>query len=371
MLAFMARLTKESIGKQGLTAEETSAARKATGLMFGTQFLLAGVMGMPIVAAGIALIEQFYPEAEIKKNLRKAFVGLAGDDLEMGHTIADGALNGVLNLTAADFGSRFQLGNLLGVSPYDGFSWKNLIGPSASMMENYVKGAQHLAQGEVGDAVEKFSPAGTRGMVRMLNDGWVVRDQNERLIFEPTGLEKGLIAAGFKPKRLNQYYEQQAIQLRSEKNTQQERQDFYVDMAKLALRGEYQKVRDSLSQKQREWAPYDAQEGVRRITEVAQGMTTPRDLSRESKPDTLGLYPTAPVQSETERLVLRQQLGQQLGLPPSSNHTALQAAQLVDQLRAANPNLSYQQALLMVEQSMRPRSFRRRFGADYTAGQSP
>lgn len=362
MLSFMARLTKESIGKQGLKPEEAAAARKAAGLMFGTQFLLGGVMGLPLVAAGVALIEQFYPEAEIKKNLRKAFVGLAGDDEAMGHMIADGAMNGVMNLTAADFGSRFQLGNMLGVSPYEGFSWKNLIGPSASMMENYAKGAQHLAQGDVGEAVENFSPAGVRGMARLANDGWVVRDQNERLIFEPTGLEKGLIAAGFKPKRLNQYYEQQAIQLRSERNVQQERQDFYVEMAKFALRGEYQKVRDELAKKQREWAPYDVQEGIRRVTEVAQGMTTPRDLSRDAKQDTVGLYPTPPVQSETQRLLSRQQLGQQLGLPPSANHIALRAAQLVDQLRASNPNLSYQQALRMVEQALHPRSYRRRFG---------
>src|SRR5204863_5728537 len=141
------------------------------------QFALGGALGLPFVAAGMALLEQVFPGLDVRKGVREAFVNMAGDDEDMGHTVADGAMRGLFNLSPVDIGSRFQLANLLGVSPYDGFSWANVPGPAANMMKNYVVAAGQASTGDFGQAARTAAPSSIKNILNLVHDDWAVRDK--------------------------------------------------------------------------------------------------------------------------------------------------------------------------------------------------
>lgn len=371
MLSMLARLSRDAIGRSSLGPAEKLAARKAAGLAFGTQFLMGGVMGMPFVAAGTALVDQIFPEAQVKKNLRGAFFGLAGDDEEMGHMVADGAMNGVFNTVpgGADVGSRFQLGNMLGVSPYDGFSWKNLVGPAASMLENYTKAGQAAVRGEGSQVAESLVPTGSKALVRLLADDWQMRDRREQLMFEPTTTEKSLLALGFKPKRYNQYLERKALMEQAERTASQEQTRFHQDLAERLMAGDAAGVQRELYAKQLANPLYDVRAGLAQVVEMVQERSIPHDPRREGtlgsaaqRSDILGLYPPTVNTPETTRLEAGYQLESAVGIPmPPPSPAEYRQAILVDQLMQQNSSLTRPAALALVQRMLQPRTSYGRF----------
>jgi hypothetical protein len=357
-----------------LTGAEKVAARKAAGLMFGTQFLLGGVVGMPFVAAGMGVVDELFPEAQVKRKLRTAFFGLASDDADMGHLIADVAMGGVFGAlpNGPDVGSRFQLGSMLGVSPYSGFTWKNLAGAGASTLESlFVKAPGELVRGQVGKAFETAAPSGVKQLVRVINDDWQVRDYSERLVMEPSEAEKVMMAIGFKPKRFNQYMERQALIEQSELARSRETTRFHSDMADRLLAGDGNGVQSALYARQLEDNRYDVRAGLAKVVKMVQDRVTPVDPRREG---TLGnaedveqilrLYPQAGGPTEMQRLESGRQLEQAVGIPmPPTGRDEYRRALLIDQVMQMNPMVSRAQAASMVQRMLSPRTHAQRFSA--------
>lgn len=361
MLSMMAHLTKKSIAGSRLSPAEKLSARKAAGLMIGTQAVLGGVMGLPLVAAVTAVVDQIFPEAQVKKNLREAFFNLAGDDENLGHIIADGSMNGLFNaVTPADVGSRFQLGNMLGVNAYDGFSWKNLVGPAGAMLENYVKAGQDAVHGKTADVIEKASPSGLRGLVRMVQDSGAIKDRQGNLMFEATPAEQTLLALGFKPKRYNQSLERKALMAQAEKVAQVEGQEFHNQVADALQAGDSATVQQLLYSRQMQQPGYDVQAGIKRVVEIVQNRVTPVDPRRQgslANAQQVGsiarLYPRGAAPTEVEKLQSQIPLLQASGIPvrpPSGND--FQRAALIDQIMQQNPSLQRSQAAAIVDQMM-------------------
>lgn len=366
-IAMMGRLGRKAIKDSSLKPEEKLAAQKAFGLMLGTQLAFGGALGLPLVAAGMALLEQIFPGLDVRKNVREAFVNLAGDDEDMGHMVADGALRGLGNaLTPVDFGSRFQLANLLGVSPYDGFSWANVAGPASQLLENYVKGVGQASQGQFGEAARTVAPQSIKQVLQLVHDDWAVRDKAGRMISEMTPAEQVLATIGFKPKRLTQYYEEQSIRERTEANQTRIIRDIRTDAATKLKDGDIQGARQVILQGTQEAGPYDpigmAKEAAQLATEM-QNPTLRRQGSRamaEQEAEIARLYPQSKPISEVARVMQQAQLVRQMGMQfgkPSLEQ--LRVAHIVDNLMQANPKLTISQARVKAELMVSPAARKR------------
>ncbi len=380
MLSFMAHQVKRSVMDSSLSPAEKLAARKAAGLMFGTQLVLGGVMGMPLVAGAVALVDQVFPEAQVKKHMREAFFNLAKDDEEMGHLIADGSMNGLFNaLTPADVGSRFQLGNLMGVNPYNGFSWKNVVGPAGTMLENYVKAAQSGVRGDAKAVAEDLSPAGLKGLVRMVGNDGAIQDRMGNLVMDATPTEKTLMAVGFKPKRYNQALERKALLEQAEKVAQASAQDFHQTVADALAAGNSPLVQQLLYTRQQQEPGYDVQTGIRKAADLVQQRVTPYDPRRTGSVATgreassiLRLYPQGTTPSEVQRLQSSTNLQQASGVPiRPPGPQEYRRAGMMDRLMQANPTMTRATAAAILER-MSPsggRSSYLRFGEAGPTGQ--
>jgi len=282
-MAMMARLTRKAIQAQLKNPQEVAAATKAAGIMWATQFALGGILGLPLIAPGLAVLEQIFPGLDARKAMREGLVNLAGEDEDLGHYVADGSMRGLLNLSSVDFGSRFQLGSLLGVSPYNGFSWRNLAGPAATMLENWGKGVQQASEGRWGDAVRQAAPTSVKNVLNLVHDDWAIRDRAGRLISELTPTEKTLAALGFKPNKLANYYEEQSIMQRSEDRKQREVRDVRAEVAKLIAQGDVAGARRRIIEGIQEVGPYDPIDMAREAAQLAQEMTTPTPIPPGSR----------------------------------------------------------------------------------------
>lgn len=375
MYAFMGRLVHDSLAKSGLNAGEMRSARKALWTMGTTQLLFGGIVGFPMVGTAIAIWDQLFRDSDVKRDLRQVFFDLAGDDEDFGNLLAEGAMGGALNavLPVADVGSRFQLGTFFGVSPYDGFTWKNLFGPSASLAESYAKGARGLIEGDA-QAAAGMIPAGPRGAIKlMMNDG-ALRDSKGRMLIDPTDAEKALTVMGFKPRRLSQAYEQNAMEQRAQETVDRDRDRFLSRMADLVQEGRPNDVTTALYERQRQLpGQFDAKAAVRRIAQIVQERRTPRAgvvsgsmEAAASMQRIQALYPSlsTPGRSAVNTYMESRALERTLGVPGTGrpDPSALRRAALVDKLMTDNPSISQQMAEMLAERLMHPRATQQRFG---------
>jgi hypothetical protein len=373
----MARYSKNAIANSGLTTQERVAAGKAASAMLGSQMFLAGVMGIPITAQVFALIEQAFPNTEPKRRAREMFFGsgkwlnskihLAGQDEQMGHFVADTAIDGLMSqLTPWNMSNRFELGVLLGVDPYRGFNWKNVVGPGGDLLEQLLlKPSQALAEGHPGDAaIEALPNSNVRRLATLAANGWQLRNKDDRLNLQLTGAESTSLALGFTPKRVAEFRQLNEAKKRAEKVQSLEQKKFHEHLVGLLQNGQVAEVRSALLQRAHDVENYDPREGAKRVAELMQQRTEQFDPLRTGS-RVGGTYnvgrsfdgPSAGSTSEVQRLVQRQQLTQSLGFPQGLTKTSLREATIVDQLLALHPTMTRLEARAMLERQMHPQRF--------------
>jgi hypothetical protein len=367
-MSMMARLGREMISK--VPSSEQASARKAFGLMMGTQFLLGGALGLPMTSAIVGLVDQFYPEAELRKKIREGssfLASLVTDDEELGQVLSTGTLNGIANsISPIDFGSRFQLGNAFGVNSFDGFSFQNLLGPAANMMKNYTTGASAALSGDMWELKRNIAPTSIRGLLELHHNDWKERDRQGKLLFEPTATELAARLVGFRPQRLNNHYEQLRILRQSEEVVNKKIQRFHEELVEKLQQGQTSEVRQSLLDKARATPGYDPRAGARRVVEILQERTTPVDVSRQGRritaddhARTLGSFPssTVPRPSEVQLLQQRKMTERQLGIPGVGRigSSEISHAGMVDRVLQMNPTMTTLQAKAVVEQMLNPK----------------
>lgn len=367
-VAMMGRLGRKAILDSTLKPEEKKAAMKAFSVMLTTQLAFAGVLGLPLVAPGLAILEQIFPGFDGRKVARELAVDMASvftkDDIELGHQVSDAALRGLGNLSGVDFGSRFQLANMLGVSPYDGFSWNNLAGPAATMLENWFKATGQASQGRFGEAFRQAAPTSVKNIANLVHDDWAIRDKAGRLVSEMTPWEKVLAPLGFKSQKITSYYEEQNIRERVEKRKLSELRDIRTEAAKLLVLGDTAEARRVILQGVQDAGPYDPTDMAREAAQLAQDMQNPvqaRSAPRASGAelgDISRLYPHQIGQTEVQRLLATRMSTRQMGLGTRPSSGALRNAALVDRVMKDNPRLTLPEARALVEQ-MTSRTARR------------
>jgi hypothetical protein len=284
---------------------------------------------------------------------------LFGQDRQMGSFIADAAMDGIANSIpgGVNLSNRFELGGLMGVSPYGGFDWKNMMGPAGDLMSRLlVKVPQKASQGDVWGAAREAIPNNqVRRIAQLAADGFNIRNKDERLNVELNASEKVLMAAGFTPKKVTDFRALDEMKRRAEKVHSQEQKTFHENMASLAVQGT-----QALWQRARSVANYDPREGARRVAELVQSRTEPFDPTRTGskvgKTYTVGrLYPHGEQSPpETQRLLQRWGLTQQLGFPQKLTRTEIREAELLVQLMSMYPQMTRVEAKAMLDKQLHP-----------------
>lgn len=184
--------SKDSYPK--LSAAERNNAKAAFRNMLVAQVGMAGLMGLPFMGAGIALLEELTGE-----DLRSKLYGIV-DEATGDPIIANMATHGMSSAIADAFGipvdlhSRFALGGFLGLNSYDGFSASSLFGPTASMVNGMWNMGKTLAQEhDVGKALALGGPTGLKNMAKALSE-----EVSPTTGLEPTMTESLIKSLGFK-----------------------------------------------------------------------------------------------------------------------------------------------------------------------------
>ncbi len=338
---------------------------------------LAGVMGLPIMGQVLALVEQAFPNTEPKRRAREMFYGigkwlnskthLAAQDEQMGHFVADTALDGLANqLTPWNMSNRFDLGGLLGVDPYKGFDWSNVLGPGAGFLsDTLLKPAQLAAQGHPELAAIQLIPnSNVRRLATLAANGWNIRNTDYRENLNLTAGEAWSQGLGFTPRRVHEFQELNAMKIRAEAVAALEQKKFHSDQAAQLMNGQVGAVRSALIQRAHDVENYDPTSGAKQIAELVKQRSEEFDPSREGSLSG-GTYsvgqlfdnPNVESTSEVQRLRQKQALVQSLGFRPSLGLSSLREAELVDRLVALHPGLNKLQAKVMLERTLAPRKF--------------
>ena len=265
-------------------------------------------------------------------------------------------------VTPVQMSNRFELGVLLGVDPYQGFSWKNVVGPGGSLLEQILlKPAQALAQGHPLDAaIEAFPNSNVRRLATLASNGWQLRNKDDRLNSELTAAESSLLALGFTPTKVADFRAQNEMKRRAEKVHALEQKKFHEDVAQMVVEGRVEDAQTALFHRAQSVEGYSPREGARRVAELVQQRQEPFDPYEKGSRsggtyNVAQLFPQPPASgSEVDRALQRSSLVQQLGFPSPLSKTELAEGQLVDELRRMNPLMTRQEARQMLERQLHP-----------------
>jgi hypothetical protein len=154
-----------------LTPAEMKSARKAFQTMILAQVGAAGVLGMPFVGAGIALMEELLGE-DLKGKMINAL-----DEVTNDPTLTRVFTHGMMSTLSeslgvpADLHSRFALSSFLGTNSYDGMSAKSFMGPSVAMLDSMFNLGGQIAQGEgLEKALTVAGPGGVKRLAEALSE---------------------------------------------------------------------------------------------------------------------------------------------------------------------------------------------------------
>lgn len=344
-----------------LKPSEVWAARKAGTQMLGTQFALAGALGLPFVSGILAVLQQLGVEAN--KDVRETVHTLLDGDEANGNLLGDVALTGLPSMLGWDMQSRLSIGNTLpGVSEYNGFQPEALAGPPLSTAWNFANGLLRVAQGDPKGGWS-FVPPGVRKILQLASNNGQLLDHKDRPLLTPTPGERVGLALGFQPKRLSDLNTASRLAELQTTNLNRQSQQFHSQLAEEAMKGNFGTIRQTLLARAQSDKTYDPVSGVRSIARLAEDLTFPRDLRREGTRNqsterekllnTFSLGST-PEPSEVQRVQFRQQLQSRLGLM-TRDHQELRSAELLDELRQQHPTATRAQ-LSMLAQSLLRRS---------------
>lgn len=337
------RLAKNAITNT-LPFTQRKQAMKAAALAFGTQMLAGGVLSLPFGANIMALIDQLFG-TDIKRDLREMIVkGLDGsqitnDERTLGQFVADFAMDGLpAALGPVDISTRLQMGSLFGVDPYQGFTWNNLIGPSADVLEGmFIKTPQALAQGNIGEAASNFLPMGIRRFAKALANDLTVRTATGRLNFVPTPSELALMGLGFRPKRLADFTNLAEMSRKLQLQEIEQNREVADKVAEAIYKGDIATARQILDQQK------DPKGAAERAIDRYFTKYVPYSPLQET-PELAGLYPPTPTMPKEVRSAVRKNIMRRLGKFPKTFEETLDVH---EQSRIYEPPRSPLQELLL------------------------
>jgi hypothetical protein len=259
-----------------------------------------------------------------------------------------------------------------GLNPYTGFDAKGLFGAGGGMISALYNAPSQFAKGDLSKV--QLIPTGFRRMMTAWGDE-AYQDASGQQVINPTTSERFVQMIGFKPTRMSQVLEQKNTMRNigtavSEKSTQRKgqiidlmqqgkmpevmqmiQQDVLEEMQGPEFEGlSSRETQAAIQSKTRETMMELVNYGVEKMLPydpLSQGTGV---AAQEMNASSQGFGTNvAPRQSEATRIVLKQQMMQQLGIRlPRNAPKAVRTAQMVDELIRQNPQLTRSQAIAML-----------------------
>ena len=191
-------------------AQRTQAAKSARTLIV-TQATLAGLMGLPLVAAMMTLFKELTsvdPETETRKGLAY-LAGADQDNTGFRGVVTELAMNGAPNqMFGVAVGQRLGTSSFLGFSPYEGFNLMDMAA-TPSLIAGMYDGLGYLSQGQTAKAATSLAPNFLRRYVEMASNrskygDWQFRNAQGKPIYDPSVMDMLRYGIGFDPSRLSE-----------------------------------------------------------------------------------------------------------------------------------------------------------------------
>jgi hypothetical protein len=370
MLGLHGRLTDQWLNPKnypGLTPAQRRRAAQAEMTLLGVAFGSAGLLGLPFVGTGLALLEQ-NTELEPNKALRESVARLFNEDEGEGGFFSElatrGAINALLGQTGfqPDIGSRLSLGSIFGADAYNGFTASALFGPTFSLVEDVVKSAGHFSTGDWRKGLKDVLPIAMRKSIGMVMDGGDIVDMSGTKLIDATPGDRLANAIGFSPQKLTRLREGSRILRRTQEIQQLQDARWHDGLAHM-WENEPEKVRQMLLERAaNSEGGYDAAMGARKVAERVVKRKFPKDVRLESTAssspkedeflktmDFSGLEPSMEARKMQELQVM-----QILGFPVGGAQASLRESRAIDDLIRQKPWLSYSSAKRILSQGANP-----------------
>lgn len=383
-LGMMRRYAELAFSKNqypGLSPNDRAAAKRALFTMIATQFLGAGLVGLPFVAAIIKMYEEITGD-ELEREMFEGLTELFSHDQQHdGGLLADIVMHGAANAAlgkvlpgAPDVGSRFSIGGVLGVNAYDGYSLPALLGPTSSVIEHVAKGATSLLRDRnAGQAFQDVAPVAWKKMIDLMRNDGEIRDRNGGLLINANLGEKIAYGIGFTPQSVKRLKYAENLQTRHEERTRKEEIREFDQIADLFEQDpnaarmlvaqkaqndpkvQFLMERGMVQEAQSEYLRA-LKSGVDKVAERIEKRVFARDPRRNGtfkttlgQEDLIAATMQGGNTSEMQRLQVKAQVQGAFGMPgPSAPQVS--RASLVDMVMQQNPNLSRPQAAMLAEQ---------------------
>jgi hypothetical protein len=342
-----------------LTSQQRVQAWKSVITLLTTQVALAGVMGLPGVAAVLALLQKKGVNAQAA--VREGIAHLAGageDDSGFRGQLTETAMNGLPNqLFGVNIGPRLGVTDYMGTSAYDGFNLADLTGPTGSMAINLINGITNILQGKGQKGITELAPNFAKrpidmAMNKLRYGDYGFRDPQGEKLYDPTTADLLRYAGGLNPSALSE--RQTMKRLVSQSNTAyQADQKQKLDAAAAALqRGDRQPSLDWVRQQAGNGATSDPISALRHVADRAAQMDRPQDPlssgpvgNAEAEKAIVSTFPQSDLQRRSELGQIRNQvmMEAQAGVPKADYSKDIGRAAVMDALIQKN-NMSRAQA---------------------------
>lgn len=336
---------------------QRQGAKKAFLYGLGSQAVLAGALGLPGVGQGMALLKQA-TGIDLKGQLRGTLAQLFGEDQENGGMLTNLAMRGSLAaVSPIDPSNRAAVSfPFVGIDPYKGFDLSSLMGAPGATVSDSVAGL--LAAGR-GDFVgfQKLLPSVLKPTMGLIQGEGDVRDRRGTLLQTLSPAEWFMTALGLPSSRIQSARDTAEAVKNLNDAAQQQHQRFVDQLAEKVRTGRLAEVQQDLVQHKRTNPEVDLQSLVRSIAGRVEAQTVPYDYRRDLNvaADLHGFGSRMP-STEVERLKLRQNVEQNLGLYSRPNFREQQRASDIDALLNSDPYQSKGRAVRQLEELKRVRS---------------
>lgn len=345
---------------------EPGAVGTLVGLL-ALQQVAAGVFGQPGVQPVLGLLKQQFPQANPEAKLQelaKTFFQKMGANEPFSNLLTDSAFHGAPRAMGAPF-DAYHLFSLDQVGPFtpEGFQvGPHQLGRTAGIVGDFLHAISLASTGKYQQAAELAAPTPINHILETWRTQGKVVDGKGNLLYDPTTAQKWAGAFGLESTKQVQLREQKELQDREEEASTSRQNVQLEQMAKSLTNGDTLGVRQQmLSMKQQNPAldvPGLVQElSQRAVSQVAaynpKNATGPQGnmLSRGQIANLVPPGATPSTMSEMQRLMLQNQFERSLGFPTVGRLSleAVQHAQRVDQMMAASPSLTREEANYQVD----------------------
>lgn len=344
----------------------SNQARKALTQQQLTYMLTAGIMGLTGAVTTKALAQVVLGDrVDLDREMKQAVAHMTSalpDPLS--RWTLDTVMKGLPStMLPIDISGRIGAGRLFGIDPVGGVNLADvLLGVPGSLARQAGEGLGEVRDGNVVRGLGKLLPVSVRNLPSLLADDGAVRTKSGALLMQPDAGEKVMMALGLQPKRTSEMRSQGRMQDFAARQSAAELDRFYQQLLPAVQSGDYSTVRTELQGRAMRDATFDPRQGLRRLIELHQEQTLPRDVLREGGLSTsaersqiAAMFPQGTRMPEMDRLQEKANLIQSVGLPGMEPAGAkdFAMARMVDGLLSQSPGMTRAQAVEWVSKMMR------------------